>query len=198
MAIAPVIVLALTLAVAAETTTLLAPAPSPEHDLIAFARRGLDRHPSLMLAGLAALTVPFVALAAALSRLACRIRRRAVVPPLRSEAVPMPDRAAWIEIPGRPSPPLAIGELVRIGHSDDCDLLLADATLGGTCALIQRTTEHEFILFDVSAGEARLAVNGAPSARCRLSDGDRIEIGSACVVFRKGHASPERTRPISA
>jgi hypothetical protein len=87
-------------------------------------------------------------------------------------------------MPDRRGPPFAVGELIRIGGSDDCDLAIADASLGGTCALIQRTAECEFILFDVSAGEARLAVNGAPFDRCRLSDGDRIEIGNAYIVFR--------------
>jgi hypothetical protein len=162
-----------------------------ESELLRLMQEGLDRHPSVMLAGVAALAVPVVALASAVSRVAARWRRRrsAISAPPKETLVA--HRSAWIEIPGRQLRHIAVGELVSIGNSDDCDLAIADPSLGGTCAIIQRTPECEFVLFDVSAGETRLAVNGAPSGRRRLSNGDRIEIGNAAyVVFRTGEAAP--------
>lgn len=161
-----------------------------ETELFRSVQRGLDRHPNVMLAAAAALAVPMVALLAALSRAAARWRQ-----PLDAQLGDHPNhRAAWIEIAGRRTPPVAVGEMVRIGDSDDCDLAIAGPSPGGTCALIQRTPDCEFILFDVSAGAAHLAVNGALSIKCRLNDGDRIEIGNACLVFRMGEAVPKRLR----
>ncbi|MGE0765316.1 MAG: FHA domain-containing protein [Hyphomicrobiaceae bacterium] len=159
-----------------------------------FMRAGLDRHPTVMLAGLTALAVPMVALARAVARAASDWRRRGergLVPPGSGLVA---HRLAWIETPDMRGSPVAIGELMRIGDSEDCDLAIPEASPGGTRALIQRTPENEFILFDVSAGEAYLAVNGAPSAKCRLNDGDRIEIGSACLMFRTGETAPLRTQ----
>jgi len=162
----------------------------PDTELYRFLRQGFDRHPSVMLAAFAASTVPLVALLAAVLRLADRRRqRRASAAGAPADAL-IAYRSAWLEVPGRRMPPVAVGEMVRIGNADDCELAIAGAAPGGTCALIQRTLECEFILLDVSGGEAYLAVNGARSGRCRLSDGDRIEIGSACLVFRTGEAVP--------
>lgn len=161
-----------------------------ESELYRSVRQGLDRHPSIMLAGVVALTVPMVALVAAVLRLMARWKERRaphLAAPTESAIL---HRSAWIEVPGRRARPVAIGEIVRIGNSDDCDLTISGAAPGGTCALIQRTSDYEFILFNVSAGEASLAVNGAPSDRCQLADGDRIEIGSARLVFRTGDRMP--------
>jgi len=151
-----------------------------ETELLQSVRRGLDRHPSVLLAGIVAMSVPMVALIAA--GLRWRERRSQK---LLSPHADIIHRSAWIEVPGRGTPLMTIGEIVRIGDSDDCDLAVA-GTSGSTCALIQRTPDCEFFLFDVSAGEAHLAVNGTRSGKYRLTDGDRIEIGSACLVFRTG------------
>jgi hypothetical protein len=159
----------------------------PEADFFRLIQKGLERQPIIALASIAAMTVPMVALVCAALRLAARRRQDVSQGPQADGLVA--HRSAWIEIPDQRGSSFAVGELIRIGGSDDCDLAIADASVGSTCALIQRTTECEFILFDVSAGAARLAVNGAPFDRCRLSDGDRIEIGSACVVFRTSNDS---------
>jgi len=160
----------------------------PESELVRLIEQGLARHPSVMLASLAALAVPVVALIAAVSRLAARWRQRGMGHQEADDRIS--HRSAWIEVLGQLSPPISVGEIIRIGDSDDCDLAVPGIAGGGTCALIQRTSDYEFFLFDVSAGEANLAVNGAPSATCRLYDGDRIEIGNTCLVFRTGDEVP--------
>jgi len=161
-------------------------------------QRGLDRHPTLKLAGGVALFVPMLALVAGLSRFLARRRRtmRARAPAPVCE--PVRDSMAWIEPLDRRASPIAVGELVRIGKSDDCDLSLETDGPAGMHAVIQRTPEREFILFDVSSGTPGLAVNGAPARRCRLSDGDRIEIGAACVVFRTGTPTTAAAGPLAA
>ena len=155
-------------------------------NLTELARQGLWRHPSVMLAGLVALAVPIVGSVAALARLVVRIRRRRAIPPPCYAGRSAASGAAWIELPDEGRTAVDVGELVRIGDGDDCELALTGPVARGTCAIIQRTPECEFILFDVSAGGARMAVNGASSGRWRLRDGDRIEIGDAFMVFRTG------------
>jgi hypothetical protein len=149
-------------------------------------QRGLDRHPSMKLAVAAALGIPMLALIAAASRYIMRRRRAALSAAGVPAWEPTSSGAAWIEVANRAARPVAVGELVRIGTSDDCDLALESDGLAETHAVIERTRDREFILFDVSAGTTGVVVNGTPARRCRLSDGDRIEIGSACVVFHTG------------
>jgi hypothetical protein len=161
---------------------------SAESELVRLIEQGLERHPSVMLASLAALAVPVVALIAATSRLAMQWRQGRTEQEATGE--PISHRSAWIEVPGQRSPPIAVGEIIRIGDSDDCDLAVPGIAGGGTCALIQRTSDYEFFLFDVSAGEADLVVNGTALATCRLHNGDRIEIGNTCLVFRTGDEVP--------
>lgn len=155
--------------------------------LRAMMARGYDRNPTVLLAGAAALILPVLAFVAAISRYVSR-KRSALSPPLHTVDLPLGSGgAAWIEVADRRAPRLAVGELIRIGDSEDCDLALSGAGLAETHALIQRTPDREFFIIDVSAGHeanAGLAVNGAPARRRRLADGDRIEIGTASVVFR--------------
>jgi hypothetical protein len=161
---------------------------SAESELVRLIEQGLERHPSVMLASLAALAVPVFALIAAISRLAVRWRQGDTGQEATDDRIS--HRSAWVEVPGQRSPPVAIGEIIRIGDSDDCDLAVPGIAGGGTCALIQRTSDYEFFLFDVSAGEANLAVNGTALATCRLQNGDRIEIGNTRLVFRTGDEVP--------
>ena len=146
--------------------------------------RGLERHPSLMLAAFAALCVPALALITSGVRCAQRIRAASRAPSLPTLPVARSDGTAWIELANAHVPPVAIGEMVRIGRSEDCDLAIERDGLAEMHALIQRTPEREFVLFDVSGGEGELDVNGTPAHRRQLYDGDRIEIGAACIVFR--------------
>jgi hypothetical protein len=161
-------------------------------------QRGLDRHPSIKLAGGVAMIVPMLALLAAMSRFLARRTRAVRTPHPAPVCEPVPDSMAWIELLDRRAPPVAVGELVRIGKSDDCDLALETDGPPGMRAVIQRTSDREFILFDVSSGTPGIAVNGAPAHRYRLSDGDRIEIGAACVVFRTGTPTTGSRGPLVA
>lgn len=198
------IVMATSLAMvsAAAATTADAPALAigdwSSASLRAMIARGYDRNPTVLLAGAAALVVPILAFAAAISRYVSR-KRSALAPAIAVVDSPAgTSGAAWIEVADRRAPPLVVGELVRIGRSEDCDLALSGVGLADTHALIQRTPDREFFIIDVSAGheaKAGLAVNGAPARRRRLTDGDRIEIGTACVVFRT--AGPGVTTPAS-
>ena len=170
-------------------------AASPAGDALqasfALLRQGLDRQPTMLLAGGAAAAVPLFAALAALVR--GLVSMRAPASDLGRDAPRTagrrPARTAWIELEPPVAPPLPIGELVRIGCSDDCDLALGDAGLSETHALIQRTADSEFYIFDVSdAATGGIAVNGAQAIRSRLRDGDRIDLGTARVVFRTDQA----------
>jgi hypothetical protein len=192
-----VVLMAIGSATAADS---LGPGPTVDRALIALEvlQRGLDRHPSIKLAGGMAMIVPMLALLAALSRfLARRTRAKRTRRPARVCA-PFPDSMAWIEPLDRRAPPVAVGELVRIGKNDDCDLSLDTAGPPGMRAVIQRTFDREFILFDVSAETPGVVVNGTPARRYRLNDGDRIEIGAACVVFRTGNPTTGIPGPLVA
>lgn len=165
--------------------------------------QGLDQQPSLMLAGAVATAVPLVSATAALVRAIGRsARRRAVKAELDGKTPTTGGRRpnlAWLQVEDGGTPPLRLGELVRIGCSTDCDLELGDSGIAEIHALIQRTPDSEFIIFDVSDdSEAGLAVNGQPARRCRLRDGDRIEIGSARVVFHAKWTSPTSGQPAFA
>jgi hypothetical protein len=164
---------------------------------------GLDRQPSLMLAGAVASAVPLVAASAALLRtIARRARHRAALREIDGKTPTTSGRGpnlAWLQVENRGTPPLRLGELARIGCSEDCDLALGHSGVAEIHALIQRTPDCEFIIFDVSDDrDAGLAVNGTPSRRCRLRDGDRIEIGSACVVFHAKWTSQAAGQPMPA
>jgi hypothetical protein len=169
-----------------------------EHGLIRLAdaiRLGVERQPAVMLAAAVAVSIPVVGLVAALIRGLMRLRRwwKGPASILAAGNVvtgrPM-GSLAWIEMESSALPPMAIGELIRIGHSDDCDLALGGST-AGLQALIHRTSDRGFVIVDVGGQEDyRLAVNGAPSRQHRLRDGDRIEIAGRGIVFREGQGSP--------
>lgn len=165
--------------------------------------QGLDQQPSLMLAGAVASAVPvFGATAAVIRALGRRARRRAALRSLNGKPSPAINRGpnlAWLQVEDRNSPPLRLGELARIGCSSDCDLALGDGSVAGIHALVQRTPDSEFIIFDVSEGEAgSLAINGQPARRRSLRDGDRIEIGNTRVVFHAKWTSGTSDRPEAA
>lgn len=161
-----------------------------EAKLLRFMRQGFERHASVMLAAIVALAVPLVALIAGIARVVARRRRLAAQHATVAFAETMAYPSAWIEMPDRNALPVAVGEITRIGDSDECELAVGGVPPGETCALIQRTPECEFFLFDVSAGATQLRVNGEASNKCRLIDGDRIEVGSTHLVFRTGLAMP--------
>jgi len=151
-------------------------------------QRGFERQPAMMLAGALALALPTVALLAALMRGVWRLaRRRERERPGEPVTSGRRTSTAWIELETQRGTPIRIGELARLGSDDDCEIVVGGAGLAETHALIQRTSDYEFIIVDVSANEgAGVAVNGKPAHRSRLRDGDLIEIGAARAVFRLG------------
>jgi|LNFM01.1.fsa_nt_gb hypothetical protein len=153
---------------------------------------GLHQQPAARLAVSVALAVPILAAAGALGRLPARLRARRelarvqVQEPLTAGRSAGP-HSAWIEVEASSMPPVRLGELIRLGHAEDCDVALPGASITGTHAVIQRTEDREFHIFDVSAGEGPgVAVNGERLAHGRLRNGDLIEIGASRVVFREG------------
>jgi FHA domain len=152
---------------------------------------GRQRAPAVV-AGLAVLiVVPLVALATRLARRlgASQALRQISVSRARraADAAALPRLAnVWIDVdgPGRHRHRLA-GELTRIGRDEENDLQLQDPNVHRHHALIQRTSDAEFVVVDVSGVRGNgVAVNGRRLARARLRDGDLIEIGTARVRFR--------------
>lgn len=92
---------------------------------------------------------------------------------------------AWLTIEGRASGtmPLA-GHHIRIGRHEDNDIRLADRSVHRHHAVIERTTEEVFVIVDVSGKDGSgVRINGAPSPRAQLADGDVIELGRAKLRF---------------
>lgn len=151
---------------------------------------GFERQPAAMLAVGGAAAVPLMALLVATGRLVGRIGARSRARIDRTGKATLGDHlgggAAWIEVENQRDGRLAIGELTRIGRSDDCDLALGDASVDHTHALIRRTPDCEFIILDVSANDGTgMAINGRRLRQGTLRDGDCIELGSARMVFHQ-------------
>jgi uncharacterized membrane protein len=92
---------------------------------------------------------------------------------------------AWLTIEGLSSDtvPLA-GQFVRIGRHEDNDIRLTDRSVHRHHAVIERTSEEVFVIADVSGKDGSgVRVNGAPTMRARLADGDVIELGRAKLRF---------------
>lgn len=159
--------------------------------LIDTLRLGQERTPAIVVGLGAVVVVPFIALVMSAGR---RVRHAAEVRSAHAlqsrrarEAAHLPRTAnAWIDVDGPRRTRLRIaGELVRIGRDEENDLRLADPNVHRHHALIQRTPDAEFVVFDVSGGRGNgVFVNGRPRTRARLRDGDTITLGSTQVRFR--------------
>ena len=168
------------------TSTLLASVFEPS---IALLRQALDRQPSMLLAGSVAATVPIVATFAAIGRCVGRLfgsrRSTAKYAAAGHADEHVAPKAAWIVDANRQLPPVRVGEIAHIGSGEDCDISLDASATAQMNAVIQRTTDCEFFVLDLGGEEHRaVTVNGTRSRRCRLNDGDQIQIGSARFVFR--------------
>lgn len=154
-------------------------------------RIGQERTPAIV-AGLGAvLVVPFIALVMSAGRRVQHMSQVRADHALRNrqarEAAHLPRTAnAWVDVDGPRRLRLRLaGELVRIGRDEENDLRLADPNVHKHHALIQRTPDAEFVVFDVSGARGNgVIVNGRPTARARLRDGDTITLGSTRVTFR--------------
>ena len=147
--------------------------------------QALDRQPSIALAGAVAMAVPVVSASAGLWRVIRQQTSRVTIG--EHTDLPLPVAAAWIVDAKNELPPVRIGEIAHIGSDEDCDVAISVSSNPGMRAVIERTTDCEF--FVLALGEAEehaVKVNGTTSRRCRLNDGDRIEIGGTSFVFRLG------------
>jgi hypothetical protein len=159
-----------------------------------------QRAPALVLALSALLVLPAVALVSLATQWGRRrlLRRRASrAARLRAQAddankdmpepthVAAPQSQAWLTVVGAPGGPLALaGGLIRIGRHEDNDIRLPDRSVHRHHAVIERTADEAFVIADVSGKDGSgVRVNGAPTARARLADGDVIELGRARLRF---------------
>jgi len=154
-------------------------------------RMGQERTPAIIVGLGAIVVVPLIALVMSAGRRVRHVSHMRVKHALRSrqaqEAARLPRTAnAWIDIDGpRRTRMRLAGELVSIGRDEENDLRLADPNVHKHHALIQRTPDAEFVVFDVSGRRGNgVFVNGRPTARAPLKDGDTITLGSTQVTFR--------------
>ncbi len=155
---------------------------------------GYNKSPILVIGLALAGGVPLLAGIFAFGR-AMRRRREevATTPSAPLTETPRAGDKAWIEYATEDdrSPVLFAGELLRIGRHSDNDIALDHVSVHRHHALIQRTPDHEFVLIDYTAGTGNaLLLNGAPTSRATLRDGDRITVGQTNLVFRLGADAP--------
>lgn len=76
------------------------------------------------------------------------------------------------------------GSLTRIGRESDNDLVLTDGTVHRYHAVVRRTTDAGYVVFDMSGpGGNGVYVNGERVSDAQLHDGDRIALGEARLRF---------------
>jgi hypothetical protein len=162
--------------------------PAIGPDLIA---QGMARSPIAVIGVAVALSVPIVALLTFFShRIRAWRRRRAIAASgPTAEVSPNPHGwRAWLEMKdGRKRASLELSrEVVHIGRSRENDLRLSDPAIGAFHAIIRRTPEFEYVIFDVSGHDGTgLAVNGRRFASAPLRDGDKIKLGNSRMTFRR-------------
>lgn len=156
---------------------------------------GAEAHTPALLLGLAfLLAVPLLALAGLAIRRLSGGRHpvgEASAEPRTATAIALQrhlcrPHVAWLEIDGHPAERFALHqEIVRIGREDDNDIRLAGRTAHRYHAVVQRSEDSGLVVTDVSSADGNgILVNGQPTRRARLADGDRIEVGGAVLVFR--------------
>jgi len=98
-------------------------------------------------------------------------------------------RPAFLEHAQRDGTPEQIplkASLMRIGSADDNDIVLTTPGLARYHAAIERTREMDHYIVDLTGRpQPGVTVNGEPTTRRRLRDGDMLTISSAQLTFRK-------------
>jgi len=151
------------------------------------------RAPTLVLALMALLILPAVALISVATRAIQGYRSRRAA--RRSadtdggagdmlDAAGLPMRSqAWLTVDGVGTVALA-GQVARIGRHRDNDIRLSDRSVSRRHAVIERTPQEAFLVIDVSGqAGAGLRVNGQRTERVQLADGDVIELGRVRLKF---------------
>ncbi|MCC7355580.1 MAG: FHA domain-containing protein, partial [Anaerolineae bacterium] len=92
---------------------------------------------------------------------------------------------AWLVMEGLPRPGYRYdlrADVVTLGRSTDCDIVVDDPAVSRQHARIQRQGT-QFYLMDMGATNPT-KVNGSPAGRVRLMDGDRFEVGRTVLIFK--------------
>jgi hypothetical protein len=135
-------------------------------------------------------------------------------PPPRTEATEMPDRGTLAtlmpgEMMAEPSPrgpgdPLGtvvvvgarlieqkegregrmfpLGRVTTLGRTPDNDIAIEERAVSRRHARIT-FTDAGFVITDLNSGNGTY-VNGKRTTECRLAEGDRVELGNSCLVFK--------------
>lgn len=139
--------------------------------------------PGLVL-GLAVLVAtPVLAVAGAAWRV---MTRRPQTGTRRTRRHAMGPCEAWLEIgeAGKGQRVRINHGLIRIGREYDNEVCLADDTVHRYHAAVHRAGDTEVVVTDLSSTTGNgVVVNGRRVDAARLKDGDRIELGTAEVVF---------------
>lgn len=144
------------------------------------------RSPVLIIVAALAVVMCALAVLALVSR---KLRQRALDNECEGAPVsvtPVPQLKAWLELAaeGGDRRQVVERELMRIGRERDNDVRIEDETVHRYHAVIQRT-DDVYTLHDVSGASGNgVALNGTRIASAPLSDGDRLELGRAHLVFR--------------
>jgi hypothetical protein len=175
---------------------------SPLADVWDLLQAGYERAPVLVIVLSALLLLPVLALASFLVQRSARARaeRDAIValarkaettqlpgeiPVPATRSIPVRLHEAWLVIgdSGGETVPLA-AQMTRIGRHQDNDIRLGDSTVHRHHAVIERTSDAEFVITDVSGKQGNgVRINGARLERAHLVDGDVIELGRARLKF---------------
>jgi len=73
---------------------------------------------------------------------------------------------------------------VTIGRSRDCDIFLEDLAVSRLHATIRQLADNSYELEDHRSATGTF-VNGRPITRCRLNEGDIVQIGSSKLTFKR-------------
>jgi pSer/pThr/pTyr-binding forkhead associated (FHA) protein len=73
---------------------------------------------------------------------------------------------------------------VTIGRSRDCSIFLEDLAVSRLHAIIRQLPDETYELIDQGSATGTF-VNGQPISRCRLIEGDIVQIGASRLIFRK-------------
>jgi len=159
-----------------------------------------QRAPVFVIILSALLLLPVVALASfVVQRAARRKSQRAAISAMARKAestqwpgevpvgrsIPVRQHEAWLIVGdgGSEMLPLA-GQVTRIGRHHDNDIRLPDSSVHRYHAVIERMSDEEFVITDLSGKEGNgVRINGERLERAHLVDGDIIELGRTRLKF---------------
>jgi FHA domain len=161
---------------------------------------GYERAPLFVIILSALLLLPVVALASYFVQKVARrkservameaIARKAEDPEWSGElalarSIPVRQHEAWLAVgESGTKTVLLAAQVTRIGRHQDNDIRLADSSVHRYHAVIERTSDDEFVITDLSGKDGNgVRINGALLQRAHLVDGDVIELGRTRLKF---------------